>query len=282
MGLTAFGLLVIIFGLLYLTARGELKGKRRAYIPAAMRPGASDEALEKRVLERYLIVGAVATMVMAIWLPGYWLREPTRLDNKRAAFEAAEVAEGEELYASLCAQCHGQDGEGLPRLVPLNGEQVNVAEPPLKYIWSRYRAAMRSDDEIYQLVYEAIAKGRPGTVMPTWLVAYGGSLNSAQVENVILYIQSIQDEYPEPDADATGEELFDANCAICHGPGGSGEGGVGPNLRVALERLSLEELHEVLYTGRLNTNRYSMPSWAVLGEDALDKLVNYVVGIQEG
>lgn len=281
MGLTVFGILAILGLLLYATARGELKGSRKALVPAAMRPAPGDEELERKVLERYLLIGAMATLIMAIWIPAYWLREPGRLERKAAAFLAGEVAEGEELFASLCASCHGADATGAPRTVTVDGEQVSVAEPPLAYIYSRYRAALKSDDEIRGLIYQAIAQGRPGTVMPTWLLEYGGSLNSAQVENLILYIESIQVDFPKPKKGATGAELFAANCALCHGPEGDGVGGVGPNLKVALERLNREQLHEVLFSGRLNTNRYSMPSWAALGDDALNELVRFVVGIQE-
>jgi mono/diheme cytochrome c family protein len=283
---TIAGVVLLLGGLLYLSARGEIKGRRKARVPAALRPGQSDEALERRVLERYLIVGAITTLAMAVWLPAYWLREPTRLDNKRAAFIERESAEGESLYLSLCATCHGEQMEGLPRSVTLAGEQVTVAEPPLRYIYSRYDAAGRSEQEIDQLLLDAISQGRPGTVMPTWSMAYGGSLNSAQIENLIIYIQSQQEEFPKPERGATGAELFAANCATCHGPNADGEGGVGPNLRVALSRMSPEAIRETLLNGRIRSEHatfgYSMPSWAVLGEDAIDALLDFIVSIQEG
>lgn len=284
--LTIFGVLLVLGGLLYLSARGELKGRRTARIPAAMRPGSSDEALERKVLERYLIVGAVTTLAMAIWLPAYWLREPTRLEGKRVAFEQREVAEGEDLYQSLCSSCHGEALEGMPRQVPLGDEQVTVAEPPLRYIYTRYDAAGRSEEEIYRILHDAISKGRPGTVMPTWSLAYGGSLNSAQIENIILYIREQQVEFPAPEENATGEELFAAYCAECHGVDADGEGGVGPNLRVALARLNEGEIRDILLNGRMRsdnpTHGYSMPAWAMLGEDAIDSLFDFIVSIQEG
>ena len=282
MALTIFGVLLLLGGLLYLSARGELKGRRTARVPAAMRPAPPDEELERRVLERYLSIGAIATLAMAIWIPVYWLREPARLEKKGAAFLEQDITEGGELYAALCASCHGEDAKGAPRQVAVNGEQLNVAEPPLAYAYARYRAAGRSDDDIRQLLYQAIAQGRPGTVMPTWLLAYGGSLNSAQVESLLRYLESIQEEFPEASTSATGEELFEANCAQCHGVGGTGEGGVGPNLRVALQRHSVDEIRDIIESGRINWNRYSMPPWAALGEDAVDRLVRYVLSIQEG
>jgi len=280
------GVLIVLGGLLYATARGELKGSRKARIPAALRPAPNDETLERRVLERYLIVGAVTTMAMAVWLPAYWLREPTRLDNKRAAFIERERAEGEALYTSLCSSCHGANLEGSPREVTLSGEQVRVDEPPLRYIYSRYEAAGRSEEEINQLMLDAISKGRPGTVMPTWSLAYGGSLNSAQIENIIVFIQSAQDTFPAPAKGATGAQLFAANCAGCHGVEADGVGGVGPNLQVALSRMSEAELLDTIRNGRMRgehpTQGYSMPAWAALGDDAIDALFDFIVNIQEG
>lgn len=284
---TIFGVLLIMGGLLYLTARGELRGKRKARIPAAMRPGSTDEALERTVLERYLIVGTVTALAMAVWLPAYWLREPKRLDAKRAAFIEREVTEGEMLYKNYCSTCHGLNLEGSPRTVKLADEQVTVAEPPLRYIYARYDAAGRSKEEIDQILLDAISKGRPGTVMPTWSLAYGGSLNPAQIENLILFIQSAQDtEFPVPEKGATGAEIFAANCATCHGVDADGVGGVGPNLRVALSRMSETELRETIFNGRMRgehpTQGYSMPSWAILGDDAIDALFDFIVSIQEG
>jgi mono/diheme cytochrome c family protein len=282
MAASVFGVLIVLGGLLYISARGELKGKRKSRVPAALRPAPGDDVLERRTLERYLMVGAVTTLAMAVWLPAYWLREPTRLDNKRAFFLEQAVKEGEDLYQSLCSSCHGEQLEGTPRQITVDGESLQVAEPPLRYVYSRYLAAGRTEDEVNLLLLDAISKGRPGTVMPTWSLAYGGSLNSAQIDNVIEYIRTEQIDFPEAEAEATGAELFAANCALCHGTEADGVGGVGPNLRVAFQRLTRAEVRETIHTGRLNTNRYSMPAWAALGDDALDALVGYLASIQEG
>lgn len=278
--LTVFGVLLLVGGLLYVTARGELKGKRISRVAPAMRPGASDEDLEKSVIERYLIVGALASLFIALWMPGYWLKEPSRLAGKAKFFHEREVSEGEALYESLCSSCHGADAEGSPRKVFIDGEQYDFAEPPLKYIYSRYAAAGRNDGDITQLMYDAINRGRPGTPMPTWGLAFGGELNIAQVDNLVLFLKDIQVVFPKAPKDATGAELFAANCAICHGVDGGGA--IGPNLQVALRRLTPDQLTKVLHEGRLNINRPSMPAWAALGDDALGKLVNFITSIQKG
>jgi mono/diheme cytochrome c family protein len=283
------GGMLLVFGLLLvITAAGELRGRRKAKVPSAMRPAPSDEELERSVLPRYLAWGFLATALMAVWLPIYWLREPTRLTEKRALFEQLAVTHeeegGEKIYDDFCLQCHGDGGVGLTNKITVDGVDTLYAEPPLRFIYSRYDAGGLSEDQITQLVYDAINRGRPNTPMPTWGSAFGGPFNSHQVDNVVAYIQSIQESFPEAEEDG-GEAIFAANCQVCHGVGGSGrskEGGltVGPNLTVALDRLTIEQLRETIEHGRLNTNRPSMPTWAALGEDAIDALVRFIQSIQ--
>lgn len=278
-GIALFGLLLVI------TAAGELRGRRKAKVPPSMRPGASDEELERRVLTRYLAWGAAATILMAFWMPLYWLREPTRLETKATQFDDQMIHEGERLYEEFCLRCHGRDGVGTIQSVQVEGNPQDYVEPPLAYMFARYKAAGRSEDAIRQLMLDAINRGRPGTPMPTWGAAFGGPFNTFQVDSVTMYLESIQEAFPEPST-ATGEELFVENdCIVCHGVDGSGLDGdgnptVGPNLQVALQRLSLDEVRHTLLEGRLNTERPSMPAWAALGEDAINELVDFIVSIQ--
>jgi cbb3-type cytochrome c oxidase subunit III len=272
-GLALFGLLLVI------TAAGELRGRRKARVPAAYRPGPSDEELESTVLVRYLLVGALGLLVSALWLPAYWLNEPHRLNSKKVAIQRETVQQGQEQFESLCAQCHGLDASGGTRDYVIDGKSRKYAEPPLKYIYDRYKQAGRNDDEITQIIYDAINRGRSGTPMPTWGLAFGGPLNSRQVDTIVAFFQSIQEPFPKATS-TNGADLFAANCAICHGE--NAEGSVGPNLTVALQRLTLDQLETTIKTGRLNVNRPSMPAWAGLGQPAIDALVQFIQSIQKG
>lgn len=272
-GLTLFGVLLIA------SSWGELRGRRKAKVPPAMRPAPADEELERRVLERYLLWGALATLFMSLWLPAYWWREPVRQAEKRAFFENRGIEEGEKLYGELCSNCHGKSAEGGVMPYTINGRRVQYAEPPLRYIYNRYQEAGRSDEEIKQLMYDAINRGRPNTPMPTWGLAFGGPLNSAQVDNLVLFLQDIQVPFPRQTG-GTGAALYSANCAICHGE--RGEGIVGPNLTVAFDRMTPQQVFDTIRLGRINTNRPSMPAWAHLGDDSIRALVDYIRSIQRG
>lgn len=277
-GLAVFVLLLLV------TSASELRGKRKARVPVGFRPAPSDEELERRVQISVRAWGALLVMLMAVWLPVYWLREPTRLATKKQQFVDLEInahssgnTGGKQLYKDLCAQCHGESAEGGKMTYIIDDESYDYAEPPLKYIYDRYRKAGRSDDEITQLVRDAIERGRPGTPMPTWGIAHGGPLISHQMDTLVVFLQSIQE--PIPPADSTdGEALFAANCAVCHGE--NGRGALGPNLTVALERLTEKQLKQTIEDGRLNMHRPSMPSWEYLGEDAVNALVAFIESIQ--
>jgi mono/diheme cytochrome c family protein len=270
-GLAVFGALLVA------TAAGELRGRRKARIPAAFRPGPSDEELESKVLIRYMLIGGVALLIIALWLPAYWWHEPARLGGKTKAIAAETVEQGKEQFQTLCAQCHAPDASGGTRQYVIDGINHDYAEPPLKYIYDRYTKGGRNTDEITQIIYDAINRGRPGTPMPTWGLPFGGPLNSRQVDTIVAWLQSIQEPFPKATT-IDGAQLFQTNCAICHGP--TAHGGVGPNLTVALQRLTRDQLTMTIMHGRLNINRPSMPSWAALGDPAVEALVQFIESIQ--
>jgi len=270
-GLAVFGLLLVA------TAAGELRGRRKAKVPAGFRPGPGDEELERRVIERYLLWGALATLFVALWLPAYWLHEPSRLAGKKKFIQAETVEQGKEQFQSLCAQCHGLDASGGLRKYNFNGVDRDYAEPPLKYIYDRYKKSGRNEDDITQIIYDAINRGRPGTPMPTWGLAFGGPLNSRQVDTIVGWLQSIQQPFPAATI-TDGAQLFANNCAVCHGD--KAMGSIGPNLTVEFQRLTRAQVADVIMKGRLNINRPSMPAWAGLGQPAIEALVRFLESIQ--
>lgn len=296
-GLALF--LVLVLVLTGLAERAGMIRTRRAKIPAGMRPGPSDQELERRVLERYLGWGAVVTVFFAIFLPIYWLYEPTRLKREEVEFLAKSVERGRQLYAPSgdfltsvgCAECHGNKGEGGVRQFtwpPGSKTSTTYAEPPLSLLVARYKAAGKNDEEIRQILRDAIERGRPGTPMPTWSLQFGGPLNAQQVDDLINFLLSEEFQETPPEVTTTaGKALFEANCAICHGVNGSGidrsgNPSIAPNLRVEFQRNTYKQIFDTIFGGRLNPNRPSMPAWAHLGKKAIEALVEFIRSIQVG
>lgn len=215
-------------------------------IPQALRPMSPDETLEGPRLERIQTWGLVATLATAAFIPAYWLPEkqrqeafverfaeeslhrgefvygaPPELPEDTDAIEFKEVEEAIQLGQN-CAFCHGGNLKGGPvpngYVDPATGDPVQYQAPPLDNVFQRW------DEEIIRFTIE---RGRPGTPMPAWGVEYGGPMNEQAVSDVMNWIRSqgVNMEPPEElPPTATGEQIFEARCAVCHGPEGQGKG----------------------------------------------------------
>jgi mono/diheme cytochrome c family protein len=171
--------------------------------PQNLTPFANDDTLETTRLERVLRWSLICATVVAVGLPLYWLREPTRQDKESSAFDERAEERGEVLYANdqmdaydsarslACANCHGVEGEGgsalftVPATQTGTGRPVQVAwrAPALNSVLSRFTPAQ---------VREIITYGRPGTPMAAWGIDGGGPKGPQAVTDLIAYLESIQ------------------------------------------------------------------------------------------
>ncbi len=82
------------------------------------------------------------------------------------------------------------------------------------------------------------------------------------------------------DADA-GQQVFEANCAMCHGPDATGMMGMHPSLRGAVQRLSLEGTYVTIRNGR--ATRPPMPAFeGRLSDEQIDDVVAYIASLAPG
>ena len=235
-------------------------------IPLALRPGQPDERLEGSRLNTILVAGVLSSVALAVFIPAYWLPEASRQEAFQERFDEEAVHRGALIYDQApeleedtpasefkdieeaialgqgCILCHGPKGAGglastaggEPGYIdPITDRQVQYVAPPLNNVFTRW------DDEIVEFT---IKRGRPGTPMPTWGVLYGGSMTDQMVSDVMAYLKSLPQnqqapEIPENCADpeplggantlSCGKVIFDARCAVCHGPKGQGKDGEG-------------------------------------------------------
>jgi cbb3-type cytochrome c oxidase subunit III len=254
-------------------------------IPPNLRPGQPDEELEGSRLMRIQVWGLVSTVAIAIFIPAYWLPEAEKQTAYSDKFTEQSLHRGELIFAQApplpedqdpleykeveksialgmnCAQCHGPEAEGGQREFtdPVTKDIVQYQVPPLDNVFQRW------DEEIVRFTIE---RGRPGTDMPAWGVEYGGPMTPQMVDDVIAWLQSLPGNQPgaaEPLAtDATGAEIFEARCAVCHGPEGQGkneEGVYYPGATLWNGRAkSLERSWH--FTTIVNGRRFAfMPAW---------------------
>jgi mono/diheme cytochrome c family protein len=287
------------FGLAYfVVGPGKRKGpKRHADIPLAMRPYHSDEELESTGMERAMAWGVALAVFASLFLPLYWLIEPSRINNRVEEFYEQDVAAGRAEYQNACASCHGVNLEGGSAPHPDPEVEAAWPAPALNNIVARFEGSEIVED-VPEYIRLTLVHGRPGTPMQAFGTASGGSLSDNQLEQLIAYILSVQTgEVEEVDAQAfvgrSGEELFSTNCARCHGA--DGEGYVGPQLTNVFERYgwngdeddgSIEParaaVREVLNNGRMVPGQAPMPNFdQTLSEDAIEAIIDHLESFQE-
>ncbi len=123
-------------------------------------------ASDDRALEIKVGVGLLLTLIIVVFLAGYWASEPGRQEAAAAKFKHEAMERGAEYYVEICAQCHGDAGQGLVGPA-LKGSALDAR--PLERI---------------------IARGKPGTAMPAWGDEDGGPLKPNQVRDLVIFIQN--------------------------------------------------------------------------------------------
>ena len=169
--------------------------------PQNLTPFLSDDDLEGRRLERALGWALIGSAVVAVSLPLYWLREPTREKQSIAYFADGSAERGSVLFANkqslhysnvsslLCADCHGLDGSGgaaSTTYTPPGAStpmRVSWKAPALNTVLLRF-----TEDEVRSI----ITYGRPGTPMQAWGVAGGGPKNEQSVGDLLAYVKTLQ------------------------------------------------------------------------------------------
>jgi mono/diheme cytochrome c family protein len=190
---------------------------------------------------------ALTILFFALFFPVYWFFEPERMANRETQFHEQSVERGRKYFALHqdpktgaenfdaieCARCHGLNATGGNNefLNPTTGQKTLVQVPPLYTVFSKFEANKDSlgfpvVKDARQFVTETIERGRPGTDMPTWGNKYGGPLTDQQIQDIVNWLETIQEPLPEA---LTGDArtLFNKVCATCHGVDGAG-GGVAP------------------------------------------------------
>ena len=265
------------------TTNANRRRRRVEDVPPAMRPGYSDEELERGVLERLMQWGVVITLGMAIFFPAYWVNESRRLNTETQDFFVEAVARGEEQYQENCSQCHSSNLAGGSAPSPYGSDAWPA--PALNNIATRYAESPNVND-VRDFIVQTLQRGRPGTPMPTWGAAYGGPMTDQQIEDIANFILANQvEEVTEAQAaaDLSGEELYAGNCAKCHGA--ELQGIVGPSLIGVTERHSRETILAILNQGLYIPTGAVMPGFGALSyqyegarydEDALNRIVDHL------
>jgi len=182
-----------------------------------------------------ILVGLIATLLIATGLLLYALKEPARIEIAQAALVSNNLNDAMTLYAQNCAVCHGLSGEGIGATPALDNPALKESDP--------------------QSLYKIIGRGLYNTAMPAWGLEDGGPLSDFQIDQLVVLIQAgdwqqTQDRVVNlglaplipftAEADPTvlenvknladgevlaqGLTLYSNQCVACHGADGLGTG----------------------------------------------------------
>jgi mono/diheme cytochrome c family protein len=152
----------------------------------------------RRLSQRNTMIGFVVICLLAlvVFVVRSGSRSTTASMDRADVTNAAFVAQGQHVYATRCASCHGSDlkGEqGWPQRRPNGGMPASPLD-------ESGRAWQRND----QWLFTTIKHGGQATASlgyTSYMPAFGGGLTDADIWAVISYIKStwpnhIQDEQP--------------------------------------------------------------------------------------
>ena len=162
---------------------------------------------------------------------------------------------GERLFSTYCTLCHGSDARGV-----------------------RGFPNLRDNDWLYggspEKIQETILNGRQGA-MPAWQEL----LEHQDIFNVSQYVQSLSGRPVDSVTAYKGKQIFEKNCAICHGPEGKGNQDIGaPNLtdNIWLYGGTQKQIQQSIAQGRSGR----MPAHKeFLGKAKIHLLAAYIYGL---
>ncbi len=182
---------------------------------------------------------------------------------------SADVAAGQASFA-VCGGCHGAEGEGRVGM----GPRLNSAS---------YLATVSNS-----FLHTTIKQGRSGTNM----IAWGSSMDDAQIDNLVAYIRSWQtsdgyalDESPLTGSIEQGAELYLNICSRCHGRSAAGysEAGSGTGIgrKAFLDTATNGTLRELIKRGKDNTpmrpfDNNAPTAVANLTDEEIDSIIAYL------
>lgn len=185
--------------------------------------------------------------------PNY--KSPTPAPTLGALFPAAppSLQDGSAIYTEKCAPCHGDEGRGDGP----QGLQLSVKVPAFG-LPSVGRAAIPSN------YFTIVSQGKIENFMPP----FSGSLNEQQRWDVVAYALSLHTSAEEL---AQGKELYEANCAGCHGEDGSAIAKVDLSDQQFMAKRTEQDLFNAMAKGATG-----MPAFDQLTEDERWALAAYV------
>ncbi len=179
-------------------------------------------------------------------------------DITQVAADKEALTIGKSLFSTYCTACHGSDARG-----------------------ARGYPNLRDHDWLYggspEAIETTITEGRGG-MMPAW----GEMLDEKKIFDVTSYVTQLSGRDADSESASRGREVYQTNCAICHGENGGGNQEIGaPNLTddIWLYGGSRKKIMESISQGRMG----NMPAHGqFLGKAKVHLLAAYIYSLSQG
>lgn len=112
------------------------------------------------------IIGAILTTVM-------WM-------TLAESAEKGDAAKGKQVYANLCASCHGNTGKG-------DGAAAAALNPKPKDLTDKAYVSKLEDKYLFNI----IAKGGAAVGKSPLMLPFGGALKDQDIRDVIAFVTSL-------------------------------------------------------------------------------------------
>lgn len=204
-----------------------------------------------------------ATLERSSWVKQIEQKSPEQI-RRDPHLMAIVQATGHRLFGDNCAACHGRDAKGGP-----SHQYPDLTDP--YWQWGG------SVEQIQQTMRVGINSGHPQT-RKAQMPAFGrsGLLQTEQADNAASYVYSLSHSdfaTPKNRAEiAAGAQVFQENCAICHGATAQGNPDIGaPNLTDAywIYGGELADIITAIHEGRQG----HMPTWEERLSDTEIKII---------
>ncbi|PKP92074.1 MAG: cytochrome-c oxidase, cbb3-type subunit III [Alphaproteobacteria bacterium HGW-Alphaproteobacteria-16] len=190
------------------------------------------------------------------------------LDPKSPLMQAA-IEGGRAAFKVNCVQCHGSGAAGTKGYPNLNDDD---------WLWGGDMAAIHKTLEV------GIRDPGNANTRISAMPAFGrdGILQPAEVEDVVSYVLTLSKQQKVDPAARRGAKVYADNCAVCHGPTGTGDRQLGaPNLTdpIWLYGGDRESIRQTVHNSRNGV----MPAWGErLDPETVKMLTAYVHALGGG
>jgi cytochrome c oxidase cbb3-type subunit 3 len=166
--------------------------------------------------------------------------------EKDPQLQAYALAVGQSVFGDNCATCHGPGGTGGKGYPNLRDDV---------WLWGG------SLEDIYHTITVGVRSGQPDARV-SQMPAFGRDqvLKPEQIDDLTEYVVALSHRKADIAAVRRAAPVYLGNCAVCHGPAGTGNQAMGaPNLTDAdwLYGSGREAIHDQIWNGHGGV----MPSW---------------------